>query len=69
MTNTKNIEEKLEEINKKLTMLLIIEARKMGLTSEEIGKMLGVAGSTVRTLVPLSKFKGAKNDEKEKKGK
>jgi DNA-directed RNA polymerase specialized sigma24 family protein len=69
MTNTKNIEEKLEEINKKLTMLLIIEARKMGLTSEEIGKMLGVAGSTVRTLVPLSKFKGAKNDEKENKGK
>jgi DNA-binding CsgD family transcriptional regulator len=69
MANTKNIEERLEEINKKLTILLIIEAGKMGLTSEEIGKMLGVAGSTVRALVPLSKFKGAKNDEKENRGK
>jgi DNA-directed RNA polymerase specialized sigma24 family protein len=69
MTDTKNIEKKLEEINKKLTMLLIIEARKMGLTSEEIGRMLGVAGSTVRTIVPLSKFKGVKNDEKENRRK
>jgi hypothetical protein len=59
--------EEIDKIDRKLTILLIIELAKAGLTSEEIGKILGVGSSTVRTLVPyLSKIKGEKGEEKRK---
>lgn len=62
---SKKLLEELEETNKKFTILLIIQLGKLGLNSKEIAKILGVADSTVRSIFPISKLKGDK-DEKTK---
>jgi DNA-binding NarL/FixJ family response regulator len=57
----------LKELNKKLTILLIIELGKSGLSSKEIAKILNIADSTVRATLPISKIKVGKNENKKEK--
>ncbi len=58
---------KLEEIDKKLTILLILQLAQVGLTSKDIGKILNIDDSTVRHILPLSKIKGVKDEKTKKK--
>jgi len=50
----------LRKIDRKLTILIIIELAKLSLTSKEIADILGIDDSTVRKLLPMRKLRGVK---------
>lgn len=53
--------DKLERLMEDVKSLLILQLVKSGLKSEEIGKCLGVDGSTIRHIIGGTKKKSKKN--------
>jgi hypothetical protein len=67
----KNEEEKiieeLQQINKKLSILITVILARIGMSSIQIGKILDLDDSTIRRLVPnlkkIKRYKGGKNEK------
>jgi len=58
---TKKSREKAErELFEEIKALLVIIASKVGVTSEEMGKSLGVGGSAIRNILSGTKHKNKK---------
>lgn len=52
--------EKIEKLLSEIKTLLILQLTRQGMTSEEIGKSLGVGGSMIRNIVTGASKKNGK---------
>jgi len=54
---------KLDEILKKLDVLVIIQLAKSGLTLKETSKVLGISEDTIERMLPFRKLKPKRHEE------
>ncbi len=60
MSNNQGIEERLDGINKKLDLLIIILLVNSGMKLPDIAQTLGVSVRTIQNWLPVAKLKYAK---------
>lgn len=56
---------KMENVDKKLDMLIVIQLAKCGLNRVEVAKVLGVSEDTIERMVPFGKIKNPKRIKSE----
>jgi DNA-binding transcriptional regulator LsrR (DeoR family) len=56
MSASKDLNEKLGEIAKKLDILIVIQLAKSGLTRKEVADVLGVSEKTIQRMLPFAKI-------------
>jgi transposase len=61
MSNT--IKETLEQINKKLDIILVIMLAKSGVNQSEIAKIVGISERTIRRWLPFKQIKQSRKEE------
>jgi DNA-binding NarL/FixJ family response regulator len=57
INHSQNISTKLDKLNKKIDVLIIIELAKSGLNLKEVADTLGVSEDTIERMVPFRKLK------------
>lgn len=57
ITQSQNSNAKLEEVCKKLDILIVIEFTRSGLSLTEVAKVLDVSEDTIERMVPFRKLK------------
>ncbi len=57
ITQSQNSNAKLEEVCKKLDILIVIELARSGLSLTEVAKVLDVSEDTIERMVPFRKLK------------
>jgi DNA-binding NarL/FixJ family response regulator len=62
-TRKLNSDRKLDEILKKLDIIVIVQLAKSGLTLKEIAKVLGVSEDTIERMLPFKKLKPKRHEE------
>jgi len=57
---------KLNEILRRLDVLIVIQLAKSDLTLKEIAKVLGISEDTIERMLPFRKLKAKKQDDRDK---
>ena len=60
LTSNQDIEEKLDKVNRKLDLLIVILLVNSGMKLPDIAKTLGVSKRTIQNWLPIAKLKYAK---------
>ena len=61
MSNNQGIEERLDKVNKKLDLLIIILLVNSGMKLPDIAKTLGISVRTIQGMISIAKIKSPKN--------
>jgi len=56
MSTSKDLNEKLGQIAKKLDILIVAQLAKSGLTRKEVADVLGVSEKTIERMLPFAKL-------------
>jgi DNA-binding CsgD family transcriptional regulator len=59
----KTTNKKLDEVLKKLDILIVVHLANSGLTRKEIGDVLGVSEDTIERMLPFRKLKPKRHKE------